>query len=665
MQRLLVEIGTALDSSESQDVLSLARLMTDRIGVTLPQLIVVLWSIQGDTVNAAHEYGLSRYAEDGRVYVGPEHLNQIRDCHRSNLHIASQFSVSLTRTPLESYLFPVSSPHEGWVLELLVDKDREGTVDKWIVSFGEELAKLLRQAEEARRSTSPNASPIRIVSDLNELIDRNGIGKWDQFLSLLYEQVDSKKVAAVVATDGRGLIGCDRLSVLLFRGNRTIPLAISHVETIQRRSGLVKALRKLASSARMRTRSFVVQGEGVECPIDLLDDYANFVAESRSQSLAIFPLIPSDALDSLRHTLSHRKPKSRASLGLLVVEQFTSSEDFKKQLIRTESLLPHVSNAMKNAVEYESVLFLPFWKWIGYRIRWLLGYPKLAIASVAMVLLAFCLVLAMVPATYRVHADGVAMPAIQHEVFAKVDGIVKQIFVTSGQRIKKGDLLLRLDNKELEIELVEAKNKAVELGAKVASLGVRLEASRQKGDLETELSTEGERAAALVELEGTKQRIALLEDRLTRLEIKSSYDGVVATFQPSEFLEGRPVKQGDLLLEVMDADGPWRLELDISEYRMGHVLKSLRNHQVLDVRYVAMTEVSSPKFGKLHEIATRADYDSVKGAYVRAYADIKRDDVPNQRIGAEVSAKIRCPQYSLFYCIFGDVVEFLQRNLWW
>jgi multidrug resistance efflux pump len=308
---------------------------------------------------------------------------------------------------------------------------------------------------------------------------------------------------------------------------------------------------------------------------------------------------------------------------------------------------------------------LPIWRWIGTKIRWLLGYPKIAIASVIAVLVATGICLAFVPATYRVHAEGRAMPEIQHEIYAKADGIVKEVLVVGGGRVKKGQTLLTLDNKELELDLVASKNKIVELSSQVESLGVKLQGALQLGDREQELAIEGERAAASIELSGTETRVRILEERISRLVVVSEFDGVVATFQPEEYLTGRPVKQGDLLLEVMEDEGPWRLELNISEYRMGHVLKSLEKYESLKVRYIAMTEVSQPKYAMLSSVATRADHNERLGAYVRAYAKIDRSEVPDQRIGAEVSAKIRCPDYSLFYSLCGDVVEFVERNVWW
>ncbi len=485
------------------------------------------------------------------------------------------------------------------------------------------------------------------------------------FLRLLYQQLSTKRVAAVAASDGRVITGCDRLSVLSYHGSRCRILAISHVETIQRRSSLSRAMRKLVATARHLHSPLLLDGDFAGCPGNMQDALADFLAESRSHWLALVPLIPKDELQQTKYELSQRKWKDRPALGLLLVEQFATSASPEEVLDRVNVIAPHVASALSNAVEYESVWLLPLWRAIGRTTRWILGYPKLAIISVVVAIAVACMALALIPAEYRVHAEGRTMPCIQHEIYAKSEGVVTKILVVGGQRIAKGDTLLRLENKELEIETIATKNEIIENISLAESLGVQKEAARISGDRDAELKAEGEQASAQVKLEGARRRLKLLEERAERLTVISEYDGVVATFQPEELLRGRPVQQGDLVLEVMEDKGQWRLELDIPEYRMGHVLTSLQRQSKLRVKYIAMTEVSAPQYATLTEVATRTDHREDLGAYVRAHAAIQLTEPFKQRIGAEVSAKIYCPDYSLFYYLFGDIVEFVERNLWW
>lgn len=658
MHRLIAELDAISHAGPDQvDPDSLAHALISCVSKHYSHLAIVLWSFKEAAPSVVLEKGLGQFTPDGKFQVGANHLELLRECGKLCDFRSVLLPGDTNTARLRACIFPfLQHPHFA-IIEFILDDTEYGFAKDAIDAIGNKLCELLSLLAPATPPTKrllagPKPSP---ELDLHQV---------DRFLRGLYEQLSTKQVAMVAATDGRVLSGCDRLSVIVFRGSGCKVLAISHVETIQRRSGLLRSMRSLANLARHRTSRCVLEGESEQCPPNMVDAYSDFVAESRAQRLALIPLIPSNEVDKLKHELAHRRPISPKPIGLLMVEQFTASEEFTLQLERLDFLASHISNALRTASDYESVLLLPLWKGLGSRLRWLLGYPKIAIASAVMSVVAICISLAMIPATYRVHAEGKAMPAIQHEVYAKVDGVVSSVLVASGQKVKKGDRLLLLDNKELELELLESHNKVLELSSKIASLGVQLDAARQKGEFEQELTVEGERATAVAELEGTEKRVKILEERIGRLEVNSEYNGVVVTFRPEEYLLNRPVRQGDLLLEVMEDDGPWRLELDVSEYRMGHVLGSVEKYGPLAVRYIAMTEVSQPRNGVLADVATRSDHNERQGAYVRAYASIQRNDIPNNRIGAEVSAKIHCPGYSLFYSLFGDIVEFVERNFW-
>jgi len=172
---------------------------------------------------------------------------------------------------------------------------------------------------------------------------------------------------------------------------------------------------------------------------------------------------------------------------------------------------------------------------------------------------------------------------------------------------------------------------------------------------------------ARIELAGAEQELQVLEERLEKLVVKAPAAGVVATFQLRQQLQNRPVQRGERLLQVMNDNGPWQLELEVPEYRMGHILNALRSTDAatLPVEYVPSTAVEHAYAATLTDVATRSNSSAESGTIVEAYASINPDDLPHRRIGAEVTAKINCGRHSLGYVLFGDLIEFLRRKLWW
>jgi hypothetical protein len=116
----------------------------------------------------------------------------------------------------------------------------------------------------------------------------------------------------------------------------------------------------------------------------------------------------------------------------------------------------------------------------------------------------------------------------------------------------------------------------------------------------------------------------------------------------------------------METTGDWRLELEVPEYRMGHLLTALNKSEshTLPAEYFLRTNVDETHDATVTTLATRTNESEEEGTVVEVYADIDPDTLPSRRIGAEVQAKIDCGDRSLFYVLFGDVVEFFQRHLW-
>jgi hypothetical protein len=244
---------------------------------------------------------------------------------------------------------------------------------------------------------------------------------------------------------------------------------------------------------------------------------------------------------------------------------------------------------------------------------------------------------------------------------------VRGVHVEDGERVTAGQELLRMESDELSSERVSTENEVRELVKQRDALRVQAQASAVLADRETAVRLEGELARTLAELEGAEQRLSLLASRIDALTARSPGAGVVATFQVRQNLEQRPVSRGELLLEVMDDQGEWRLELEVPEHRLGHVLKALEESEerTLPAEYVLATEVQTTYHADVREVATRAN-SSAEGTIVEVYADLPDDAGPaHPRIGAEVTAKIHCGERSLGYVLFGDVIEFVQRPVWW
>lgn len=605
------------------------------------------------------ENSLGRLSRNGSYSFAPEHVAQIArglqeqsplmfiPRHEGDGHLQPH-AIIISQVPI-----PSGPPH---ILELFlagVTPDLSRTAE--VKETAETLVKYLRQFEENR---TLRERPIHTPAFWKQL---------DPFLIRLQRTLDLKQTSTVAVNDGRSLIGCDRVSLALKYGNRTRIAAISGQEQVQYRANLVKSMARVAEIVQQTGTPVTYRGIVEEVPPLLEAPLSDFLAESRMRMVHMVPLRESLPLklDDEQQPV-HSALLKRNVIGLLIVEQATDSRPRPGVIERTELMASHLEIALSNSERYESIFLLPVFRGMGRSLRWFKGRRLwIAMAVLAGILLAG-LGLWLIPWEYRVEGKGQAMPVVRHEIFAPWDSRVLELQVESGQRVKTGDVLLVLASDELGAEELSVTNELQEKQKLVLAFTQQQYAARRKNDHEELIRLESEFVKAKVEAEGAQAKLEKIRDRIQMLTILSPADGVVATFQLEQVLQNRPVQRGDLLLQIMEPEGTWRLELDIPEYRMGHLLRALNRSpdNKLSVDYILATAVETSHTGTLTTIATRSNESETEGTIVEAYVDIDERHLPGRTIGAEVFAKVRCGKKSLFYVLFGDVIEFLQRYIW-
>jgi multidrug efflux pump subunit AcrA (membrane-fusion protein) len=619
----------------------------------------IVWLLNDENrLGIAAQHGVNALTRGEELVITPQHQERLSQVLRTGQSLRAAAALSPSDNgSLQAYLAPITSAGRTCGIVELFRDEAESPVGLALppAELAGELAAYASACLTQRGGDSTSTAKFW--------------QQFDRFLVQLNSSLSSEEVAAVAANDGRVILGCDRVSVLVKVGPRVRVLAVSQQESLQRRSNLVQAMTRLAQLAIAGGESLTYTGRTTGWPIQVEQALADYIAESRSRMVRIELIREQRPLIRVEEELPSTQP--RRIIGCLMIEQMVESRPRGDLLKRSELIVDHVATALSNARRHESIFLLPLWRTIGRTLGWFRG-RRLAIAGAVVLLLAMSgLGLALIPWEYRVEADGLAMPALQHEVFAPWDGDVVEVLIASGERVLAGDPLLIIESDTLVAEHVAAANEEREYQGQVTALGLQLHEASANSDTETMLRLQGELAKARIEFAGAEQRTALLADRLSKLTVVAPHDGVIATFQVEQLLEGRPVQRGELLLEVMEPDGPWRLELNVPEYRMGHVLRAWNaldvreDERSLPVDYIPLSSVQLTLDGRLNHLATRSGELVEVGTVVECFASIDPDELPQRRIGTEVTARIHCGQKSLFYCLFGDVVEFVQRRLWW
>jgi len=129
-------------------------------------------------------------------------------------------------------------------------------------------------------------------------------------------------------------------------------------------------------------------------------------------------------------------------------------------------------------------------------------------------------------------------------------GIVEEVSVSTGQRVKQGELLLRMDQREASARLLEAK--AIRARAKINTERAARELARTQELFDRGLiaqeelkDAELEDAAAAAEEESAKAGVSAAEIALERTELRAPYNGVVVA---------RNVWEGEVIYKTLQQE---------------------------------------------------------------------------------------------------------------
>lgn len=491
---------------------------------------------------------------------------------------------------------------------------------------------------------------------------------WEQletFTRTAHEKLDVQETAYTIANEGRRLIGCDRVSVAIRHGGRCRIEAVSGQDTFDKRSNVTVLLGKL-STAVVRTGEDVwYAGDASNLAPQVEEALDAYVDESHTKSLAILPLFePGGEVELAPDEEPHDPPQV---IGALVVEQMVDTRPPEGFRQRVDVVRTHSASALTNALEYEGLFLMPVWRAIGKTTRKLFGraLPKTLVISglVVAAIAAACLV----PTDFTLEGNGKLRPKIRQNVYAPLDGQVRQLMVEDESNVHKGEILLVLESEDLQKEKVQIRG---EIDKTLADIQTTRAQSMGSDD-----RTAGERNEQMAritslgkQLEALQSRYELLEKKEGMLTVKSEIDGQVVEWNLHEKLMTRPVTRGNLLMEVADPTGDWELELQMPEAKMGYVSAAwVESDGKLPVEFILATHPADKLMGWVEKIDPSAEVRGEDGntVLVRVAFDQEtlRKTFANPKIGAGVTAKIYCGRRSFAFKYLHDLIDFVRAKI--
>jgi multidrug resistance efflux pump len=262
---------------------------------------------------------------------------------------------------------------------------------------------------------------------------------------------------------------------------------------------------------------------------------------------------------------------------------------------------------------------------------------KLLAASAALLVLA----LAVWPIAHRVSARTVVEGSTQIAAVAPFEGYLAEGLVRAGDTVRKGQMLARLDDRDLRLER--------------SRWSAEREQMRRKFQV---AQAQADRAAMGVldaQIRQTEAQLALVDERLARATLVAPFDGVVVSGDLTQQI-GSPVEIGRVLFEVAPLQS-YRVMLQVDDRDIRWVKAGQAGDLVLSglparrwpIKVERLTLVATPKDGR-NVFAVEA---GIQGA-----------DTAALRPGMEGVGKVVVGERSALWVWTHGLVDWLRLAVW-
>lgn len=356
-------------------------------------------------------------------------------------------------------------------------------------------------------------------------------------ISSLIEHKGLKEGASAFATELAARLGCDRVTVGMLKGDRVKVVAMSHSGQFDKRANLLRAVEEAMDEAIDQRNTVVYPAERASQQVVALS-HANLVREAESGSAVTLPLESGgEVVGAL--TLERAPGFQFDALSIEICEAVAAVAGPIVELKRANErgLLVHSGHAVRD-----------FWaKLVGP------GHPvlKLVILAVA----GIAAFLATATGDYRVSANASVEGEVQRAISAPFEGYVNEAFLRAGDTVEKGQVIARLDDRDLRLE-------------RIRLLGQRGQYTKQYREA---IANHDRTQVGMVsaQLEQVGAQLDHVDRQLSRVELVAPFDGVIVSGDLSQGL-GTPVERGSVLFEVAPLQD-FRVILKIDERDLSEI----------------------------------------------------------------------------------------------
>ncbi|MGP6087159.1 efflux RND transporter periplasmic adaptor subunit [Antarctobacter jejuensis] len=407
------------------------------------------------------------------------------------------------------------------------------------------------------------------------LSDKLGREKQAAVLDVLGAALDASDVRAAsiaAATQLARRLGCNQVAIGFLSRRRIRLAAVSDVSDFRMDSLYSEKLAQAMAEATDQEGTVLFpRREGMDYAVTTL--HAELSRMKATGDLLTVPLFLRDRVIGAMH-LEKPPGETFEDLDLMIAEATAVS---------IAPLLDEKRRADRSALAIGGAAL---WRQV---VR-LLGPGYIGRKLVLLALIGIVTFFSLARGDYRVPAEAEVQGLVVRSLVSPFDGNISEQFVRAGDVIREGEPLARLDERDLQIEL----------------LRWRTDLSRYEGEYDRAL---GERNAASAriakaEIEQARSKATLVQRQIARSALIAPFDAIVIEGDLSQSV-GRAVRRGEELFQIAPLDS-YRVSMEVEEAQLDDIVVGQTGTLVLsslpdrgfEVEVTRITPRLEPKDGR-------------------------------------------------------------------
>ena len=551
-----------------------------------------------------------RYNEEGAIEI-PYNIMVTSDVAKSKIMIEKVKDIAPKTLQLQKVH---AQEVEGWMLLtipiLSENKANSGIVCLLEVNENDELTPyilllqfiagyipLIGHEFENKKLKKQVQQTSSFVDLLKETID---LGSFDKAIDRLLELMKYD-------------LDCQRIAISLVKEQHTKLLAISNINKFDRRARLVQVLQNAMNESLQEKKT-------IEYPI--------FTKDRREIQL------------DLAHQILKDETKSHTIITAIIKNgnrPFAVWSFFWEKDITISRNDVHFIEAVS---EYIAPFLILLRKKSFFTRRRTTSsiYKKTFFASL---FIGIVYLILMMPYPHYVTASCHLEPLTIRTVSAPFDSIVKKVYYKTGDVVNSGDLLLRLDAREIRLQYFSTQEKLT---------------SARKNTLQLLADKKiAEYQAEMLNVKKIEKEIELFKYRLENVKILSPQTGIIIEGDLEEFL-GATVRKGDSLIQIAPLDQLF-VKLDVSELDLLFIEKNMKIeinlYAFFDKQWTSKVTYISPMSKTIEQ----------KNIFVcKGLLENKKDELLP---GMSGEARIYISEKRVWWVWLYKPISWVKAKLWW